>query len=156
MAGKLPSALEVFEADIREVGVEAAALRLTAGLAGVEADAYREFLVGQVEALAIDVAAVTRRLAAVLGLEVGKAATLLEAHGSGPLTGGGRDVLSHLYDIAIVLARAAAIIGLGEALAWVRSEHSWLGGAPLEVLSSPGGAQRVFGLLESLEDGNYL
>src|SRR5690606_16523746 len=28
MAGKLPSALVVFEADIREVGVEAAALRL--------------------------------------------------------------------------------------------------------------------------------
>ena len=46
MAGKLPSALEVFEADIREVRVEAAALRLTAGLAGVEADAHRDFLVG--------------------------------------------------------------------------------------------------------------
>lgn len=156
MASEASKALEALERDVGAVGVETAALRLAARLAGVEADGIRASLDGSGELNTLDVPAVAKRLSDLLGVEAGEAVELLGVQGSRPGAGTAETVLARCYAVALLIARAGVIIGTAPAVEWARSDHTWLGGAPLEVLTWPAGEQRVFGLLDSLEDGNYL
>lgn len=139
MASEASKVLEALERDINAVGVETAARRLAACLAGVEADGIRASLDGSGELNTLDVPAVAKRLSGVLGVEAGEAVELLGVQGSRSGAGAAETVLARCYAVALLIARAGVIVGTAPAVEWARSDHTWLGGVPLEVLTWPAG-----------------